>query len=70
MASTTDILAAYDSQLRRLVPSVVPAGHEYRLLGPLLRVTGQHRGFIESTRELGVEGEMLDRLILGWLVKK
>jgi GNAT superfamily N-acetyltransferase len=63
MVSTTDILAAYDSQLRRLVPTAVPAGYEYQLLGPLLRVTGQRRGFIESARDLGVEGGMLDRLI-------
>ncbi|MCP8999502.1 GNAT family N-acetyltransferase [Pseudarthrobacter sp. RMG13] len=63
MASTSDILAAYDSQLRRLVPPAVPAGHEYQLLGPLLRVTGQRRGFIESARDVGVEGGMLDRLI-------
>jgi hypothetical protein len=64
MVSTTDILAAYDSQLRRLVPPAVPAGHEYQLLGSLLRVTGQRRGFIESVRDLGVEGGMLDRLIV------
>ncbi|MGY4541622.1 GNAT superfamily N-acetyltransferase [Arthrobacter sp. UYNi723] len=64
MASTTDILAAYDSQLRRLVPPAVPAGHEYQLLGPLLRVTGQRRGFIESARDLGVEVGMLDRMIV------
>lgn len=64
MASTTDILAAYDSQLRRLVPPAVPPGHEYQLLGPLLRVTGQRRGFIESARDLGVEGGMLDRMIV------
>ncbi|RAX46014.1 GNAT family N-acetyltransferase [Arthrobacter sp. AQ5-06] len=64
MASTTHILAAYDSQLRRLVPPAVPAGHEYQLLGRLLRVTGQRRGFIESARDLGVEGGMLDRMIV------
>jgi GNAT superfamily N-acetyltransferase len=64
MASTIDILAAYDSQLRRLVPPAAPAGHEYQLLGPLLRVTGQRRGFIESARDLGLEGVMLDRLIV------
>lgn len=65
MVSTKSILAAYDSQLRRLVPPAVPAGHDYLLLGPLLRVTGQRRGFIESTPDLGVEGPMLDRLIAG-----
>ncbi|MET3206295.1 MULTISPECIES: GNAT family N-acetyltransferase [unclassified Arthrobacter] len=64
MASTTDILAADDSQLRRLVPPTIPAGHDYKLLGPLLRVTGQRPGFIESARDLGVEGGMLDRLIV------
>jgi GNAT superfamily N-acetyltransferase len=63
MVSTADILAAYDSQLRRLVPPVVPAGHTYELRGPLLRVTGQRRGFIESDRGLGVEAGMLDQLI-------
>ena len=64
MASTSEILAAYDSQLRRLVPRAVPAGHNYELLGPLLRVTGQRRGFIESARDLGVEGMTLDRMIV------
>ncbi|WP_426989440.1 GNAT family N-acetyltransferase [Pseudarthrobacter sp. Y6] len=64
MASTTDILAAYDSQLRRLVPPTIPTGHDYQLLGPLLRVTGQRRGFIEPAHDLGVEGGMLDRLIV------
>lgn len=63
MVSTTHILAAYDSQLRLLVPKAVPAGHTYELLGRLLRVTGQRRGFIESARDLGVEGGMLDQLI-------
>ncbi len=63
MVSTADILAAYDSQLRRLVPPVVPAGHTYELLGQLLRVTGQRRGFVESDRDLGMEARMLDELI-------
>ncbi len=63
MASTTDILAAYDCQLRRLVPPLVPEGYEYHVAGPLLRVTGQRRGFIESVRDIGVAGPLLDRLI-------
>ncbi len=44
MASASEILSAYGSQLRRLLPRRVPAGHEYQLLGPLLRVTGQRQG--------------------------
>jgi GNAT superfamily N-acetyltransferase len=63
MASTNEILAAYDSQLRRLVPSVPPAGHQFHLDGPLLRVTGQRRGFVETLQDLGMEGAALDRLI-------
>lgn len=63
MTTPAEVLAAYDSQLRRLVPLVVPTGHDYQMLGHLLRVTGQRRGFIESARDLGAEGEILDRLI-------
>jgi GNAT superfamily N-acetyltransferase len=63
MASTNEILAAYDSQLRRLVPSVPPAGHQFHLDGPLLRVTGQQRGFVETLQDLGMEGAAVDRLI-------
>jgi GNAT superfamily N-acetyltransferase len=63
MASTNEILAAYDSQLRRLVPSVPPAGHQFHLDGPLLRVTGQRRGFVETVQDLGMEGAAVDRLI-------
>jgi hypothetical protein len=63
MASTNEILAAYDSQLRRLVPSVPPASHQFHLDGPLLRVTGQRRGFVETVQDLGMEGAAVDRLI-------
>jgi GNAT superfamily N-acetyltransferase len=45
------------------VPSVPPAGHQFHLDGPLLRVTGQRRGFVETLQDLGREGAALDRLI-------
>lgn len=57
------LLTAFDAQLRRRVPDVLPPGQSYERLGPVLRVVGQHRGFIEGGSRLGVEGAELDRLI-------
>jgi GNAT superfamily N-acetyltransferase len=54
---------AYDAQTRRRVPAVQPAGDSYELIGPLLRITGQYRGFIETAGDVGLRGPELDALI-------
>lgn len=56
------LLAAYDQQLRG-VPPVPPVGVRYERDGPLLRIVGQHRGFITAPRDVGVRGGELDELI-------
>jgi GNAT superfamily N-acetyltransferase len=61
---TTEVLLdAYDSQLRRWVPDRRSPGLEYDLQGAVLRISGQHRGFIDTARDVGVQGEALDQLI-------
>ena len=47
----------------RGAPASPPAGVRYERDGPLLRITGQYRGFISAPRDLGVQGEELDQLI-------
>lgn len=61
---TTDdvLLAAYDQQMRGAPPKP-PAGVRYEYDGPLLRIVGQHRGFVTGPPDLGVHGAELDRLI-------
>jgi hypothetical protein len=56
------LLRAYDEQMRRVSHSTRP-GITIDRDGPLLRVTGQHRGFITGPRDLGVRGAELDALI-------
>lgn len=63
MTALNEILDAYDSQLRRYVPAGAEEGCSYELIGNLLRVTGQHRGFIDPAQDLGIDGVELDRLI-------
>jgi GNAT superfamily N-acetyltransferase len=63
MKRDTWLRDSYDLQLRRLIPAVPPLGQDFELHGPVLRVMGQHRGFIDPAQNLGVDGETLDRLI-------
>ena len=63
MATTAELLALYDSQLRLVVPPHPPEGHIYELDGQLLRVSRDHRGFVETAQRLDVDGEALDALI-------
>jgi GNAT superfamily N-acetyltransferase len=56
------LLTAYDEQMRG-APPVPAAGTRYEQDGPLLRIVGQHRGFVSGPRDLGVRGADLDRLI-------
>ena len=61
---TTDdaLLAAYDAQMRG-APQKPPARVRCDYDGPLLRIVGQHRGFVTGPPDLGVSGAGLDRLI-------
>ena len=63
MTTKTQMLDAYDSQLRLVVPLVPPLGQEFHSDGFVLRITGQHRGFVETAQTLNVEGDALDLLI-------
>jgi hypothetical protein len=56
------LLRAYDAQMRGISHSE-RAGLTLEHDSPLLRVTGQHRGFITGPRDLGVDGPELDALI-------
>ncbi|MFF4275057.1 GNAT family N-acetyltransferase [Streptomyces sp. NPDC001536] len=48
----------------RGAPPTPPAGVTYEKDGPLLRIVGQFRGFVSGPRELGVDGDALDGLIV------
>ena len=59
---TDSMLAAYDEQMRGAPPHP-PADVRVEHDGPLVRVVGQLRGFVEGPREVGARGAELDRLI-------
>ncbi|MEC5149429.1 GNAT family N-acetyltransferase [Cryobacterium sp. GrIS_2_6] len=63
MAIHATLLAASDAQLRLWAPAVPPASPVYELEGPVLRVVGRTRGFVETAQDVGVRGEDLDALI-------
>jgi GNAT superfamily N-acetyltransferase len=63
MTTNAQMLAAYDSQLRLVVPLAPPLGQEFHSDGFLLRVTGRGRGFVETAQTLNVVGDALDLLI-------
>jgi GNAT superfamily N-acetyltransferase len=56
------LLAAYDA-LRPWVPAEPPPGLTYEHRGSVLRVAGQYRGFVDTARNVGAQGEALDSLI-------
>jgi GNAT superfamily N-acetyltransferase len=56
------LLRAYDEQMRGIGNPGQP-GLIIERDGPLLRVAGQHRGFVTAPRDLGVDGPELDALI-------
>ncbi|MGI8331638.1 GNAT family N-acetyltransferase [Actinomadura scrupuli] len=62
MTELDTLLTAYDEQMRG-APPVPAAGTRHEHDGPLLRIVGQHRGFVSGPRDLGVRGTDLDRLI-------
>jgi GNAT superfamily N-acetyltransferase len=57
------LLAAYDAQLRQWIPEVPQPGHSYETVGPVLRVFGGHRGFVDTAQDLGATGAALDAII-------
>lgn len=59
----TDLLAAYDAQVRTAVAERLPAGRELSWDGPLLRLTGGFRGFVGYRDLDGRRGRELDELI-------
>jgi hypothetical protein len=63
MTDSPALLDAYDAQLRQYVPANPPPGQRYERRGPVLRVVGQHRGFVETGRYAGADGADLDALI-------
>ena len=63
MGEREDLLAAYDADDRRWTPPTPPPGVRYEHLGPILRVVGRQRGFIDPAPDLGLAGDALDGLI-------
>lgn len=63
MKQTTEMLAAYDAQLRCHVPPNPPAGVVHEMFGPVLRVSGRAEGFVETLPDVGARGSALDALI-------
>jgi GNAT superfamily N-acetyltransferase len=63
MTAHDALLAAYDA-VRLWVPPDPPSGVRYEQQGSLVRVVGQHRGFIDTARNVGAQGAALDSLII------
>jgi GNAT superfamily N-acetyltransferase len=62
--NASDLLAAYDAQLRARVPERLPAGESVERDGPLLRFSGgAGQGWIVYRDFAGLEGPELDELI-------
>ncbi|MCG7208042.1 GNAT family N-acetyltransferase [Streptomyces arenae] len=62
--TTAALLAAYDAQMRSLEPSTPAPGVTYEHDGPLLRVVGEHRGFVGGRHDWGgLRGRELDAQI-------
>jgi len=62
MITDGELLRAYDEQMRSGSGVLAPGVKEERD-GPLRRVVGQFRGFVEGPADLGVDGAALDALI-------
>ncbi|WP_432548413.1 GNAT family N-acetyltransferase, partial [Kineococcus sp. SYSU DK004] len=63
MINAAQMLTAYDQQMRGWIPADPPAGFDYQQVGPLLRIVGQQRGFIDPPVDVGLRGSDLDDLI-------
>jgi hypothetical protein len=53
----------YDARLRPWVEPSPPQGVVFERFGDLVRVTGREQGFVESGRDLGLDGAALDAAI-------
>ncbi|MGA8296871.1 MAG: GNAT family N-acetyltransferase [Acidimicrobiales bacterium] len=58
-----DLLEAYDNQVRAAEASHLAPGVYAEADGPIVRIVGQHQGFISAPVELGIEGDALSALI-------
>jgi hypothetical protein len=63
MATPAELLAAYDSQLRAAEATNLPPGVYREGDGPIVRVVGEHQGFVSSPVDLGIHGDDLTALI-------
>ena len=57
------LLAAYDREVRPAETAPPPPGAHAERDGPLVRLVGQHRGFVSPPPDLRVRGAALDALI-------
>lgn len=62
MDDAAALLAAFDEEARA-VPPDPPAGVRFEPDGPVVRVVGEERGFINAPRDTGARGADLDALI-------
>ena len=63
MPDPAELLRLYDEHVRAAEASGMPAHVVVEHDGPVLRVTGLHRGFVSTGPDLGVDGTELDALI-------
>jgi GNAT superfamily N-acetyltransferase len=63
MPDRSELLRLYDVQVRAAEASGMPAHAVVEHDGPVLRVTGLHRGFLSTGPDVGVRGAELDALI-------
>ncbi|WP_432536215.1 GNAT family N-acetyltransferase [Kineococcus arenarius] len=63
MIDAAHMLSAYDQQMRGWIPAAPPRGFDYQQVGPLVRIVGQQRGFIDPPVDTGLRGRDLDELI-------
>jgi hypothetical protein len=63
VSGVASLLAAYDDQLRPAERTKLPLDVHAEVDGPIVRIVGQHRGFISSPRDLGLDSMALDALI-------
>ncbi|HEX3784843.1 MAG TPA: GNAT family N-acetyltransferase [Pseudonocardiaceae bacterium] len=62
-ADVAALLTAYDEQARPAETTGLPPGIHAEVDGPIVRVVGERRGFVNGPVDLGVSGAELDALI-------
>ncbi len=63
MIDRAALLAAYDEQVRPAESGALPPTAHAEHDGPVLRITGLHRGFVSTPRDMGLRGVDLDAMI-------